>query len=374
MQRTSIVFIGILIFILNFCGKVYLFFGQSTIYGLTRDGGYLLQLARSIFKGEGFVSYSAPLFQLPESFPCPYCNTNGPLTSLIVAGAYLILGQTWFASNSISLIAGSLIPSVTFYLAFKLTRSIEISLLSAFLCLIHPGLFLFSFKVGSVILFICLSLACFYFLIRGDSLINAGLAGLFLGLSYLTRYQAVLMIPVILLHLLGNDYKRKWRYSVMLFGSSLIVIAPWLIRNYVIFGDPTYVFTKKSFLLLGIDSLNTWQMETLPNQYEFILNNKSIYLNKMLRVLQAILFSGPVKIGGGYIISLFSVIGIIFTIKAWRKYIFAYAYILISLLFVMVTYFEWRYLYSLIPLFLIFSMVGFVGSFKVIAQYLVESR
>lgn len=372
MQRISIISIGIFIFILNLCGKIYLFFEYSTIYGLSRDGGYLLQIARSIFKGEGFVSYSAPLFHLPESFPCPYCNTNGPLTSLMIAGAYLVFGQNWFASNSISLIAGSLIPAITFYLAFELTKNIKISLLVACFCIIHPQLFLSSFTIGTVILFICFCLACFYFLIRGDSLINAGLAGLFLGLSYLTRYQAVLMIPVVLLHLLVNDYKRKWRYSVVLFGISLIVIAPWLIRNYVIFGDPTYVFTKKSFLLLGIDSLNTWQMETLPDQYEFILNNKSIYLNKMLRTLQAILFSGPVKIGGGYILSLFSVIGLIFTIKAWRKYIFAYAYILISLLFVIVTYFEWRYLYSLIPLTLIFSMVGFVSSFKAVKDNLLR--
>lgn len=364
MQRISIIFIGVSIFILNFCVKIYLFFEHSTIYGLSSDGGYLLQLARSIFKGEGFVSYSTHLFWLPDSLPYPYCYANGPLTSMMIAGVYLVFGQNWFTSSSVFLIAGSLIPSVTFYLAFKLTESIKISLLTAFFSIIHAQLFLFSFKVGSVILFIFLCLSCFYFLIRGDRLVNACLAGLFLGLSYLTRYQAVLMIPVILLHLLVNDYKRRWRYAVVLFGVSFMVIVPWLIRNYLIFGEPTYTLAEKSFLLLGIDSINTWQMETLPNQYEFILNNKSLYLDKMLRVIKAMIFSGPIKIGGDYILSLFSVIGIIFSIKRWREYIFAYAYILISLLFFMVTYFEWRYLFSLIPLFLIFSMVGFIGSFE----------
>ncbi len=370
MPRISIISIGIFIFILNLGVKIYLFFKHSTIYGLTADGGYLLQLARSIFKGEGFVSYSAPLFYLPDTFPYPYCNANGPLTSLMVTGAYLIFGQNWFTSNSISLIAGSLIPAVTFYLAFKLTESIKISLLSAFFCVIHPQLFLLSFQMGTVILFICFCLACFYFLIRGNRLVDACLAGLFLGLSYLTRYQAVLVIPAILLYLLVNRHEKKWRYSVVLFGVSLIVIAPWLIRNYVIFGDPTYSFIKKSFLLLGIDSITTWQMETLPNQYEFILNNKLLYLNKMLRVFKAMLFYGPVKIGGGYIISLFAVIGIIFSIKMWRKYIFAYTYIFISLLFFIVTYFEWRYLFSLTPLLLIFSMAGFIGSFTLLKNWI----
>lgn len=368
MPRRYIVLTGIIILLLNLSVKVYLFSKYSTIDGLTSDGGYYLQVARSLLKGEGFVSYSAPLFELPDNFPYPYCGPNGPLTFIAVAVSYLILGESWFAANFISIIAGSLIPFMVFYLALKLTDSLRISLLTSFFSSIHPQLFLYSFKVGSNILFTCLCITSFYFLIRGDNLFNAGLSGFFLGLAYLTKYQAVLIIPAILLYLLVNKYERKWIYSVMLFGVSFIVISPWLIRNFLIFGDPAYSFIKKSFLLLGIDSITTWGMETLPNQYEFILNNKVLYLNKMLRTLKAILFYGPVKIGGGYIIPFFSVIGIIFSIKMWRKYIFAYSYILISLLFFIVTYFEWRYLFSFIPLLLIFSMVGFTGSFKMVKE------
>jgi len=104
-------------------------------------------------------------------------------------------------------------------------------------------LFSFSNYVLSENLFFPLILFTIYFLYKSfseDSIKWDILTGIFLGLSYLTKMNTIVLFPTIFFGTIYTIYKKKnynqIKRKIILLGVSLIVVSPWLIRNLLAFG------------------------------------------------------------------------------------------------------------------------------------------
>lgn len=74
-------------------------------------------------------------------------------------------------------------------------------------------------------------------------------AGVFLGLSYLCRYNILPTLGVVLIFsLFPFNRKSIWRFGTLFLGF-LIATFPWLLRNWMVFGDPfEYMVMKNKFI------------------------------------------------------------------------------------------------------------------------------
>src|SRR3954462_9238719 len=71
--------------------------------------------------------------------------------------------------------------------------------------------------------------------------------GVVLGLAALTRSEALLLLPLLLVFL----PRPRLRPAVVAVGCCLLVIAPWLARNWITFDQPTAISTNEGGLLAG---------------------------------------------------------------------------------------------------------------------------
>jgi 4-amino-4-deoxy-L-arabinose transferase-like glycosyltransferase len=87
---------------------------------------------------------------------------------------------------------------------------------------------------------------------------RAALLGGMSGLTYLARTQGLLLIPAIGLWILLRGGERKWLKAAVGISAALMVISPWLVRNYRTFGNPTY--SQNVQFLLGE---NHWSVNSI---------------------------------------------------------------------------------------------------------------
>ncbi len=149
------------------------------------------------------------------------------------------------------MLLGSLIPPILFVLARQYVEPLA-ALLAASIAVVYPSLVIFSASFMSETVFnllLLLTLLCwtrFSNLVRGGwNLIIWG--GIFMGLTLLTRTNVVPVFVLWLLFLLIDGGKERWRhllrYSVFLL-MAILVILPWCLRNYNLFGEWSWIATN----------------------------------------------------------------------------------------------------------------------------------
>ncbi|NPA77002.1 MAG: hypothetical protein GXN93_04605 [Candidatus Diapherotrites archaeon] len=103
-----------------------------------------------------------------------------------------------------------------------------------------PAAAVFSVTEGSEVLALAFGLLTL-------ALYDSPLAGIFLGLAFLTRYSMVLYaLP--LLYLAWRHYRSQPRLLIYQAFAFLLVLAPWLAYNYVHFGNPLASMLDFTFL------------------------------------------------------------------------------------------------------------------------------
>lgn len=195
------------------------------------DEYYYLKMARSLFYYfnldiDGITSDYPPLYATLISFLYVLKNPeiiypaikifNAFLSSLIIIPAFLI-ARGFFNEKK--------------------------ALLIAILVTLLPPFFVVSSYILSENLFYPMFLFTLFFLYKSFSEDNIKydiLAGIFLGLSYLTRVISFALIPTIisitLYYIFINKEYFQLKKKIILFFASFMVVIPWLLRNISIFG------------------------------------------------------------------------------------------------------------------------------------------
>lgn len=238
-------------------------------------------LARSLASGNGFRWYAegdlqmlAPYVDFDLSTAKNYDPEYGlytsfraPLYPAFLALVYFIFGQEFsrffFARLAQVIFLGATLAPLTYFVAkefsffFPLSndegkkKEEKVARFSAWIVACYPILLVYPLGLGTENLFFVLLLASFLFLLKStnqSSTFHFLLAGIFLGLTVLTRsvilpFAGLAMLYLIYLH------RKKAILAILCF---TLAIAPWIIRNSILHGKLTGIETSMGYnLYLG---------------------------------------------------------------------------------------------------------------------------
>lgn len=218
----------------------------ASFYHVSGDGCWHILSSKFIAENHKF-----PLFE-PLGRDEPFWSP--PLYHVIVAAVYSIFSYIShnaanFAIKFVSPILGILTLIFSFLVIKKLTNpkiaSYSIIFLAFTPIFIDYGVL--SYVESAMMFFVILSI---YFLING----RIALSGISAGLSVLAKYNGIFIVPV-LLFILYKRYENKklfFKKSLILIGLLLLVASPWLIRNWILLGNPVWPFIN--FIFHGFES------------------------------------------------------------------------------------------------------------------------
>ncbi len=137
---------------------------------------------------------------------------------------------------------------LAFFLCKKITKNISCAYITALLVSLHPSIMFLETRGGVEILFMMLltgTVALLYKSIESDQIKDYFLAGLVFGLCLLVRTSALPLVLFLFIYLLYIN-RHKSRVSLaaartLIFSVGfLLVLSPWMIRNYQIGNIPTF--------------------------------------------------------------------------------------------------------------------------------------
>ena len=213
------------------------------------DGYIYSKLARSIFFG-----FEYTLHNLVH-------NHYHPIYPLILSPAYLFgkMAVVYPVMKVINSITSSLIIFPAFLLAKEFLSSKKAFYITILIALIPPS-FIFSSYLLAENLFYPIFLLTFYFIYKSftsPKLYWALLAGLGIGLSYLTKIHGLVLIPAFATVVIYKFFKReklKFSYVFLTALLSTSIIALWMFRSYLLQGNLVgEVHTSEASTLLELN-------------------------------------------------------------------------------------------------------------------------
>lgn len=196
------------------------------------------------FLGIVYYAYLEPFYPLLSAFFYKLTNHN-----------YLIFG----IANM--LFSGSLIVAV-FLLAKDLFCE-KVGLLASFIIALHPGLIYYSTEFHPLtfdVLFFTMIVASLVRLSKMAAVKEALLAGILIGVAFLSRTTMIMFIPIaVLLSLLLKEQIRvRLKLSLCILLISLTAVTAWTVRNYVVFHKIIITRSSPGWLLwLGNNPYHT---------------------------------------------------------------------------------------------------------------------
>lgn len=164
-----------------------------------------------------------------------------PLTAVLAAIPMLAFGESARAALIPFVLLGSLLPLISFAAARQLKVSDEGALFAAACCAFLPELLLYATRTDTVIPYALLIGVCILLITRGldyGRALDFALAGVAAGLAYLTRSDALLLIPMLIVTVIARYLLRdrpRWRYAPLALVVLLLVASPWIARSYALF-------------------------------------------------------------------------------------------------------------------------------------------
>jgi 4-amino-4-deoxy-L-arabinose transferase-like glycosyltransferase len=317
------------------------------------DAYYYAVGARQLYTGQGF---SEPFIwnwlDPPDSLPHPGYLYWMPLTAILGWLGMALLGNSFRAIQAPFVLASALLPLVSYGLAWDLTGKRRHALLAGLLA-VFPGFYAHVFVLpdnfgpfaltGSV----CLWAA-------GRGLRNGragwfGLAGLAAGLGHLARADGLLLLGVALLAAIARLSKKPFLRACLLPLAScllgyLLVMGPWFIRNWLVFGMPLPGAGTLTMFLTSYDGMFTYgQPPTLQTYLDWgwaailkskgealLLNMQRLWVEGLLIILLPFAIAGLVRLRRerllwpflGYLLLLFLSMTVVFTFPGMRGGLF----------------------------------------------------
>lgn len=341
-----------------------------------------------------------------------YYSLVPPLYPFLSAGVYLLSNYSHLAMLLVQIVLTSLLCVIVYSIGKDIFDK-KIGIISGILCIFHPGLIIYSImKIHE------LSLVSFMFSLLILTILKFGnnityrkslMIGFIIGLTLLTRASVVLFIPLFLIWLYSNDVfkaKRDYLYhSLFILFISIVVIFPWIVRNYLIHDKFVFMQTPSVDFWVGNNINATGSnylkdgrtvLEAMPKDfiskiytadelakdkifkeevYKFIVEHPYKFIFLFFKKLYYFWWFSPqsgIKYPHSYfaiykifysLVLFFAIWGAIFILKSREQRIKRKAYLLL-LFFLTISimqslfYVEGRHRWAIEPLLLIFSASG----------------
>lgn len=211
------------------------FLGQESL--IVSDAPRFLKAAQALADGHGFTLGDAPY--MPSAF--------FPPLFFMLFGSSLAIFQSFIPALFLHIIlGGAVIPYVVWKISGFLTERNGIRLLAAGFAAFEPQMILWSIVPTTEILAGSLVLVSSYFFLKflhSGVTKDAAYAGLFLGLSTLTRPHGQFLFIIAAIFLVVLKYIRQksirqilWKHIFSFSFMFLLILSPWLARNFYQFG------------------------------------------------------------------------------------------------------------------------------------------
>ncbi len=171
---------------------------------------------------------------------------QAPLYPYFLATIYRILGHHINYIYLIQHFLGILNIILLYLVAYRCFNK-AVARISCILMLMHNSFIFFEGKLLTTTLFITLNLLIIYFLLKSKekpSLKNWIISGLLLGISCLSRQNNLILIPFVIIWILfsfNNNVRKRILYVLIIIITSMLIISPAIIQNYVIQKDFTLI-------------------------------------------------------------------------------------------------------------------------------------
>ncbi len=245
-------------------------------------------MARNISLGRGFTSrYITPLSLVHAGAPYPNL-WRAPLWPLFLAGCFKIFSATdTVAAGAGAFFYIAAIPPL-FLLSRKITGSKTAAFCTCLLCIFSPQALFYSLSGMTEPMSLFFMALWVYLLLkapgrgRGFFLFCGAVAGVF----YLTRYNAIIFLPLSCLYLWwtsGEDNKKKALQLTLYLGGWLFAVSPWLWRNYLVAGNPFFSLQsyEPAMFTASYPAYTLYMLPQIINVKDFILQHPGELLLKI---------------------------------------------------------------------------------------------
>jgi 4-amino-4-deoxy-L-arabinose transferase-like glycosyltransferase len=229
-----------LLYVALFARKIALF-GDAVTYH---------EWARTIADGTGWVKVPHPELGLFHVAPEPSAE-HPPLFSLVLAGFWKLGVHAYTAQKLVVCFIGASTVAFT-GLAGREAGGERVGLVAAGVAALYPFLWVADGSLLAESLYAAFMAAALWLalrFVRTRSLRDAAWLGALVGLGALSRGEAVLLVPLLLLPLAWKHRSLKG-VAVMLAGFA-VVVAPWTIRNMTKFEQPVLISTNSNSVFAG---------------------------------------------------------------------------------------------------------------------------
>lgn len=252
------------------------------VFPKPEDTAYYVGVARNVLEGRGLVSDALWSFGTPPLvFPRPAFEVWLPLPTFLAAIPMAVLGATFSAAQAAAVVVGSVVPVLAWRLGADVAaerglpqgRARTLAIGAGLTAAVYLPLLLHSALPDSTMPFAVLALgACLLMprIARGGAAVRLAdprvlLLGVLIGLAALTRNEAIWLGAV--WALIG------WRAGqlrlVAVAGAvALLVFAPWMIRDWLVFGSP--LPGQAATNALSIDGLDIFAWNDPPTLARYL--------------------------------------------------------------------------------------------------------
>ncbi len=239
-------------------------FARTVPFPTPEDTAYYVMVARNLVTGHGLTSDALWSFQTPPLiFPRPAFEVWLPLPSLLMALPMALLGTSFAVAQLPTLLVGAVIPVLAWRLAADVAAELALPIGRARTLAFGVGLtaavelplVLFSALPDSTAMFTALVLGACLLISRllrqpgGGRLVDPRLVGLgvLIGLAALARNEALWLAATWAglawfgtRDATGSRLPRAERLRLIGVPAAvaLLVFAPWLVRDWLVFGNP----------------------------------------------------------------------------------------------------------------------------------------
>ena len=241
------------------------------------DAYYYHNVAESLSRGDGFTDYVLWNFlDNPEGLPHPAFMYWMPLTSIVIYPFALLFGFSFRVAQVPFILLSTVLAWIAYQVSMDLSGRREQAVLSAILIAFSGFYSVFWVTTDSFALFAVVASLALYTAGRGVKASRAGwfaLSGGFAGLAHLARADGVLVLGAVLLTLLFHGWRRPGlRRNVLFYCLSavltyLVVVSPWLHRNWQEVGSPLGGGGLQTLFLRDYDDLFSYGRKLTLSSY-----------------------------------------------------------------------------------------------------------
>lgn len=293
LTRLELVIITVLVIVNTVAAIPFLDPTNYWLFWMWDDSSFI-NVANNLREGNGFTSTMLDYneigvrigknewidfkYDLYSAIDHPY-RTGGPLYPLVLGSALLISNanyNNWQLVGNLLSLTFSNITVAIYYLLIRKNYSFGIACASALIIVLLSSLTWYSARVIPLSLFYMLMLLALYYVTKATSKKNSIILGAVVALSHLTHPIGMLLLISIMIWKIA---RKEIRYAIAVFLTYALVMSPWLIRNYIVLGDPTQGTGLPFALIMQIFGVDIGSSLNLAVPSHYTLDPRIIFEN-----------------------------------------------------------------------------------------------